>query len=154
MFFYNIYRTNVFNSNHSKIRIKTTRSNLLNESRKIKFTIIVKQRNSSPCEKDNLKKRKLIVRRASTEWNSRNFVVSAAASKFLNRLPHANATREIGLVWFRGKIYTHTREPTKRSFDYQRGLTVISSNHGSSRRVEIGNRWNWIAAEATALINT
>lgn len=55
MVFYNIYRTNVFNSNHSKIRIKTTRSNLLSESRIIKFTIIVKQRNSSPCEKDNLK---------------------------------------------------------------------------------------------------
>lgn len=63
MFFYNIYRTNVFNNNHSKIRIKTTRSNLLNESREIKFTISVKQRNSSPCEKDNLKKRKLIVPR-------------------------------------------------------------------------------------------
>lgn len=42
MFIYNIYRTNVFNSNHSKIRIKTTRSNLLNELRKIKFTIIGK----------------------------------------------------------------------------------------------------------------
>lgn len=47
MFF---YRKNVFNSNHSKIRIKTTRSNLLNELREIKFTIIVKQRNSSPYE--------------------------------------------------------------------------------------------------------